>query len=259
MTPADRVDARVEPTADPIRILLSTYLFQDLSPAELEPLTRRLQSRSYRRGEYVFHSGDPAEHLHIVAAGQIRYSIITGDGDQWVLEVLTSGAVFGEPGLFAPERTRIVDAVAMQVSSVLSIGRACVVDFLHDHPPAMMRMLEALAADARLRTMAATEIGFMTILDRIVRKLIELSFTDGMEDDGRVQIALSVTQGTLAGLVGATRENVNRALSVLAADGTVRVENRRLLITDLAALRRRSERGWAPLYNRNQLATKLFR
>jgi CRP-like cAMP-binding protein len=210
--------------ADPVRVLLSTYLFQDLSPAELEPLARTLDSREYRRGEYVFRAGDPAEFLYVLAAGEIKYVMTTAEGDEWILEVLTPGAVFGEPGLFAPEHNRVVDALAIKPCSVLTIRRDRLIDFMQHHRPVLMRMLEGFAADVRLTVETVTDIGFAEIRGRIVRKLVELATKHGQEhEDGSVEIALTVSQATLAGLVGATRENVNRALRVLAGEGRVRL------------------------------------
>jgi CRP-like cAMP-binding protein len=247
------------PAVDSLRVLLSTYLFQDLSPAELEPLVKALHSREYLRGEYVFRAGDTAEFLYILAVGEIKYSINTAEGDEWILEIMTPGAVFGEPGLFAPERTRIVDALAIQRSSVLVIGRGRLVDFMQEHRPAMMRMLEALASEGRLTIETVTEIGYLQILERVQRKLLELATTHGQaREDGGVEIALSVSQATLAGLVGATRESVNRALSILAADGRVQVVKGRFRIADLASLRRNADREWTPLHRRNRLATQLL-
>lgn len=242
-----------------MRVLLSTYLFQDLTPAELEPLVKALHSREYLRGEYVFRAGDAADFLYILAAGQIKYSMTTAEGAEWVLEILTPGAVFGEPGLFAPERTRIVDALAMQRSSVLPIGRGRLIDFMQEHRPAMMRMLEGLATEGRLTIETVTEIGYLQILERVERKLLELASTHGQpREDGGIEIALSVSQATLAGLVGATRENVNRALSVLVSDGRVQLVKGRFVIADLTALRRNADRGWTPLHRRNRLATHLL-
>jgi CRP/FNR family transcriptional regulator, cyclic AMP receptor protein len=243
----------MEPAAaDPIRVLLSTYLFQDLNPAELQPLARTLHSREYQRGEYVFRAGDSAEFLHIVAAGQVKYFMTTAEGDEFVYEVLTPGAVFGEPGLFARERNRVVDAMAMAPSSVLFIRRDRLIDFMQHHRPAMMRMLEGLAAETRGIVEMVTDIGYAAIRVRLVRKLLKLAATHGLErEDGSAEIALTVSQTTLAGLVGATRENVNRALSILTAEGDVRVVQGRILLPDPAGLRARADRGWPPLRPRN--------
>ncbi|MDQ6876243.1 MAG: Crp/Fnr family transcriptional regulator [Candidatus Dormibacteraeota bacterium] len=240
--------------ADPIRVLLSTYLFQDLSPAELEPLAGAVESREYKRGQYVFRAGDSADCLYVLAAGQIKYSMPTAEGDEWILEVLTAGAVFGEPGLFAPERNRVVDALATRPSRVLAIRRDRLIDFLERHRPAMMRMLEGLAAEVRRTDETVTDIGFAEIRRRIVRKLLELAAQHGHErEDGSLEIALSVPQTTLAGLVGATRENVNRALRALSAEGKVRLVGGRFLVPDLVGLRREADRGRTPLRGRNRI------
>jgi CRP-like cAMP-binding protein len=243
--------------ADPVRVLLSSYLFQDLSPAELQPLAKSLQSRDYLRGEYVFHAGDAAESLYVLSAGQVKYFMTTVEGDEWVLEILTPGAVFGEPGLFAPERTRVVDALAMEPSSALFVGRGQLLGFLQRHQPAMMRMLEGLATDARATIETVTEIGFLQIQGRVVRKLLELATTHGQQrEDGSVEIALSVSQTTMAGLIGASRENVNRALGALTAGGSLQVVDGRFVIADPAGLRTEA-RGWIPLHRRNRLAQEL--
>jgi CRP/FNR family transcriptional regulator, anaerobic regulatory protein len=126
---------------DPVRVLLSTYVFQDLSPAEVEPLAKAVRVREYRRGEYLFHAGDPADFLHVVANGQIKNSMTTKDGDEFIYDVLTQGGVFGEPGIFSREHNRVLDAVAMERSTVIDIPREQLVDFMQRHRPVMMRIL----------------------------------------------------------------------------------------------------------------------
>lgn len=65
------------------------------------------------------------------------------------------------------------------------------------------------------------------------------------------EIALTMSQTTLAGLVGATRENVNRALSALTEAGDMRVVRGRFLISDPVGLSAKADRGWPPLHRRN--------
>jgi CRP-like cAMP-binding protein len=83
---------------------------------------------------------------------------------------------------------------------------------------------------------------------------MELAARHGQEhEDGSVEIALSVSQATLAGLAGATRENVNRALRALSTEGKVRLVRGRFLIRDPAALQREADRGRTPLQGRNRI------
>jgi CRP/FNR family cyclic AMP-dependent transcriptional regulator len=229
-------------------------LFQDLTPAELQPIADSLQPREYKRGDYVFRAGDPAEFLYILSTGQIKYFVTTVKGDEFVLEVLTPGAVFGEPGLFAPELNRVVDALAMESSTVQEMRRARLLDIMQSHPPVMMRMLEGLATESRfLVVKTINDVAYAEIRARVVRKILELATAHGQErQDGSMEIMLSVSQTTMAGMVGATRENVNRALGTLAADGDVQVVGGRLVIADPARLRQQAEGGVPLLHRRNR-------
>jgi CRP/FNR family transcriptional regulator, cyclic AMP receptor protein len=237
---------------DPVRVLLSTYVFQDLSPAEVEPLAKTARARDYRRGEYLFHAGDPADYLHVVASGQIKNSMTTKDGDEFIYDVLTQGGVFGEPGIFSREHNRVLDAVAMEPSTVLDIPREQLVDFMQRHRPVLMRILAGLASQAREPIETVTDIGYTQIRERVVHKLLQLAATHGQElADDSVEITLTVSQTTLAGLVGATRENVNRALGTLTADGDVRLVQGRIVIPNIAALRAKVDRGLQTVHRRN--------
>jgi len=103
-----------------------------------------------------------------------------------------------------------------------------------------------------------TEIGFLQIQGRVVRKLLELAATHGQQrEDGSVEIAVSVSQSTMAGLIGASRENVNRALGTLTAGGNVQVFDGHFVIADPVGLRTKADRGWIPLHRRNRLAEEL--
>ena len=52
---------------------------------------------------------------------------------------------------------------------------------------------------------------------------MELAETNSRRDDG-AGVTPKISQSTLAAMVGVSRENVNRALSTLAADGAIRIE-----------------------------------
>src|SRR5579884_2667180 len=175
---------------DLVRLLLNTYLFADLTPVEVEPLAARALVRLYRRGEYVFRVGDPPLTLHVVASGQLKESVVTIDGEEIITEVFTVGAVFGEPGLFARGGGRVVDVVAMQPSEVVAIAREPLIDFLLRHPPAVLRMLEGLAAQARTSVEDLSNVAFRRIQDRLVLKLLELVDTHGEPDGAGAAIRL---------------------------------------------------------------------
>jgi CRP-like cAMP-binding protein len=223
-------------TIDVVELLLDTYLFGDLTPAVVQPLADRARIRRYQRGEYVFHIGDRATALFVVAEGQLHEPVPSPEGGEVVFEVYTRAGVFGEPALFVPERTRIVDAVATTPATVIALDRPLLVEFLLRHPPVILRMLESLASQTRVSILDASALAHRPIRDRLVLKLLDFAQTHGQSSPHGTVIQLRLTQSDLAALIGASRENVNRALADLSRAGLITTHAGAITITQPNAL-----------------------
>lgn len=237
--------------SEPLRVLRQTYLFSDLSAAELEPLALVAVTRRFGPGDFVYRVGEPATSLIIVADGQLKEGLVTADGEEYIDEIYSAGGVAGEPGLFAVERDRVVDLVAMIPTTVLAIPRDRLVAFLLHHPPTMLRMLEGLATHARTAVEDVAHFGYNTVTERVAIKLVELAATHGEREAVGFRIRLSISQGTLASLIASRRENVNRALASLRRTGLVATEGDELVILDIEGLRRAAAVG-EPGHRRNR-------
>lgn len=206
---------------DLIGLLLAAPLFQDLSPIEVEQLGPRLSRAEVRRGDVVFSEGEPSDHLYLVAQGQTKCSRYGQSGDEVVTGVYSAGQLFGEQGLFYPGDARLTTAVATEPSVVFALHRDDLLRFLESHPPAMRRMLEMLSISVRQQTALFSAVAFQDIRGRVATQLLQLATTHGEPGPRGTRINLKLTQGTLAAMVAATRENVNRALASYIADGDI--------------------------------------
>jgi CRP/FNR family cyclic AMP-dependent transcriptional regulator len=237
--------------ADPDRVslLLDTYLFEDLSPAQVEPLARAALLRRVVRGEYVWHVGDTADALCVVASGQLKDSLVTEDGDELVHSYFGAGMVIGEPGFFAAERNRVMAVVAVEPSTLLMLERERLIPFIQRHPRVIARALEGLASVARGQTELITALARRPLQERLLLRLLDLAETNAPAV-GAASVTPKISRATLAAMVGASRENVNRALATLAAEGAIRIERGRYLITDPKRSRAGVSLGW-PLLTRS--------
>ena len=82
-----------------------------------------------------------------------------------------------------------------------------------------------------------SEVAYLDIPGRVARKLLELVAVHGTPANGGTRIEVRISQGTLAEMVAASRENVNRALAPLLSGGIVSHEGGRFTILDIARLR----------------------
>lgn len=242
---------RSHPDPDVLAVLRQTYLLEVVPPAALESLIPFAVPRGYERDAHVYSVGDAATHLPVVAVGKLKHSIPTPDGDELVLEVVQVGGICGEPGLFAREGIRIADLVALEPSVVIGIEKAGLIEFLTRHPAAMVRMLEGLAEQVRSTVEDLGAIAFQDIRGRLALKLLELAGMYGRSSPSGVRIDMRLSQTTLAGMIGATRENVNRAMRALSDSGHVRVSGMTIVVPDVDVLRAIAGGGHLATYRRN--------
>jgi CRP-like cAMP-binding protein len=242
-------------TTNAVTALLKTYLFADLTPAEIAPLARTVTHASFRAREAVYQPGDAADAIYVVLAGRLNETIGNAEGDELTTDLLTSGDVFGEVGTFSPERDRITSIVAVDDAQVLVLSRRTLLPYLLDHPPAMVRLLEALVAMIRESVELAATTAFTNIKDRVALRLAELADLHGAKHPAGVLIDMHLPQSLIASLVGASRTNVNRAIAELTAEGAVQNLGRHLIVTDPAALRASVTASERLLHRRNRRST----
>ncbi len=87
--------------------------------------------------------------------------------------------------------------------------------------------------------MHASEAAFQNLAGRVACKLVELGSRYGEAGPGGVRIPIRLTQETVANMLGASRENVSRALARLARQGEVRHQRGVLVIPRLDELAER--------------------
>jgi CRP-like cAMP-binding protein len=239
------------PEPDNVSLLMGTYLFEDLSPAEIEQLAREATVRRLVRGEYLFHVGDPADEICVVASGELKDSVLTEGGEEVVYTVYGTGMVLGEPGFFASEANRVMSVLAVEPTTLLVLGRDRLMPFLFRHPQVMKRALEGLASIARVSTEIITALARLPLRERLLLRLLELADRNAPGPDGE-GVTPKISQATLAAMVGVNRENVNRALAALSASGTVRFEGGRYVLSEPERLRQEIVQGWPQLDRRNR-------
>jgi CRP-like cAMP-binding protein len=220
-----------ETDLDRVSLLLGTYLFGDLSPAELEPLARATTIRDLVRSERVFNVGDPADAIYVVVSGQLKDTLTTADGDEVVFAVYGPGMIVGEPGFFAPERDRVMAVAALGPTRLLVLAREHLWAFLQQHPQVLVRALESVSTAARRSTDIITALSRLPLGERLFLRLLDLAETYRDAATGE-RFTPKISQSTLAAMVGASRENVNRALAALAAAGAIRIEKGRYAVRD---------------------------
>jgi CRP/FNR family transcriptional regulator, cyclic AMP receptor protein len=220
----------------PRELLVRCPLFTELPAAEAEKLAAFLRRRRYRAGEPVFREGDPGTALYIIQSGEVKILLGGSEGKEVVLALLGPGEFVGELALLDGE-PRSADAVVTTAAELQVLPREDFLRFLRDVPTVAVSMLASLSRRLRRTDRMVHDAAFSDVRTRVTRRLIELAETRGTPGEGGIVIGPRLTQGDLAGMVGATRESINKCLRYYTAQGLLRHERGRIVLLSIDRLR----------------------
>jgi CRP/FNR family cyclic AMP-dependent transcriptional regulator len=232
----------VPPAAEVIQLLAKARLFEGVTAAELETLRGAVRMRSFGKDSHVFREGDPGSHLYLIKSGQVKILRVAAGGGEIVFAVVGAGEIFGELSLFEPEGERSADAVALEPTECALLARDPVLAFLLEHPLLLLRMLTSLVGYIQRKDRAMAEVAFLDIPGRIAQRLVDLAESRGERVGEGVVIRIPLSQRTLAGMVGASRENVNRALHRFVELGYISQARGTITVLKPTELRKRASR-----------------
>jgi CRP-like cAMP-binding protein len=230
--------------ADDTRVrqaLRACGLFGAASDEVLDALVGVLRIRRFRRGETVFHQADPGDALFIVASGSVKVVLPSDEGPEpAIVAILGSGEFFGELAILdgAPHSATIV---AVEPTEALVLRRDAFLGLIDSDPELRRALLASLAGEIRRLTGHVEDLHFLDLPGRLASRILRLAAHQPVTPEG-VRIAWPYTQSELAGMIGGSRQSVNRLLADLTDQGLVRLERDHLVVADVDALARTVDR-----------------
>jgi CRP/FNR family cyclic AMP-dependent transcriptional regulator len=224
-------------SARPVLASLAAIPFFDgLDPDALERLAASMRSRRFRRGEVIFHIGDPGDALFVIVSGEVKISLPSETGDEAILATLRPGDVFGELALLdgAP---RSASASALMPTETVILPRDRFRELIATETGVRDALLASIAGELRRLTTHVEELHFLDITGRLAARLVRLAQESGTPlADGSLRLRTNLTQADLAAMVGCTRQSVNKLLGQFTDDGLLRLERDGIVVTDLEGL-----------------------
>lgn len=237
VAPATRFGVRRGERPDLLRAL---PLFSRVDDAELTALAACTRAHRLLRGQVLFHRGDPAHGFFVLIDGVIKLAVQGPDGSEKVLEVIQPGESFGEAMMLLAEPYPVT-ATALEPARLLAVPIEAVERLLRD-PMFARRMLAGMAF--RLRTMVRDVESYTlrSSRERVVAYLVASAdhtpsrAVVGTGEGTERVVVLPTSKQVTASRLNLTPETFSRVLRELSEQGLVRVDGRRIVVSDPAAL-----------------------
>ncbi len=125
-------------------LLQKTVLFRGSSVEEIDLASGLFQERQIKPSTTIFTEKMPAESLYVIKSGNVRITIMAGEGEEKSLLLLGPGEVFGELAVLH-EASRMVNARAETAVELLLMTRKDFQALLDLDPKTAARMLMGIS------------------------------------------------------------------------------------------------------------------
>jgi CRP/FNR family transcriptional regulator, cyclic AMP receptor protein len=182
--------------------------------------------KEFQKGDVVYAQGDPAMSVIYLQEGTIRLSVVNESGKEAVVALLGPGDFFGE-GSLAGQSVRMGTARAVVPSTTLVIEKKEMFKALHEQHGLSDRFIAfMLARNIRIEEDLIDQL-FNSSEKRLARTLLLLARYG--KDDSPHAVLPTISQETLAEMVGTTRSRVNffmnkfRKLGFIKYNGVIEI------------------------------------
>src|ERR1700682_2057411 len=161
---------------------------------------------AFLRKETIFKQGDDADAVFYVQEGKVSLTVVSKNGKEATLGILSQGEFFGE-GSLAGQRLRMGSASAMTDCEILRIDKKAMMLALHrEHTFSDLFVAYLLARNIRYEEDLVDQL-FNSSEKRLARILLLLAHF-GKEGVPEAVIP-KISQETLADMIGTTRSRVS--------------------------------------------------
>jgi CRP/FNR family transcriptional regulator, cyclic AMP receptor protein len=191
----------------------------------LEIIPKRKLIR-YKTGTPIFHAGDPNDYIYYVDVGRIKVSIVSKDGKEAVIGLVTPGQFLGESALMDYPK-RMAEATCLTECRLWRFEKNQVLQLLRENKQFSNQFLRYLLERNRRYEEDIAAQRFNCSEKRLARALLLLAH---LGESGSTKTVPAVSHQTLAELVGTTRARITGFMSHFRELGYIEYDRRNLTV-----------------------------
>ncbi len=177
--------------------------------------------------ETFFAQGDPADSVFYLQKGRAKLTVVSQNGKEATITLLSAGDFVGEESLAAIVGLRMATATAVNACTALKIGRLEMIRVMHDEHAFADNFLKFLLARS-MRTQADLVDQLFNSSEKRLARILLLMAEFGEPGEPETFIP-PITQESLAEMIGTTRSRVSffmnrfRKLGFIDYNGRIQV------------------------------------
>ncbi len=212
-----------------VELFKKVPLFSSIGGKELEYLAGKSYEKTCEKDNIILQRGEKSGILGILISGQLKVTMLSLQGREITLAILTPYSFIGEMSLLDDE-PHSATVMTLKKSKLLIVSQNDFHDLLKANPDVCLYLLKTHVKLVRKLSDRIADLKFMDIFQRTAKKLVDMYVTGNEEP-------IEITHQELANLVGSNRENVTRALNEIEKRELTYMKKGQIVIKDLEGLK----------------------
>jgi CRP-like cAMP-binding protein len=198
--------------------------------SQLEKFAGDLVIKSYKKNEIIFDQDEEAKLVYLLISGVVRVSYLNSHEKQTIVSLVPAGEFFGLDSLI-PKTEHPFRSEAFENSTVGCIKPQSFIEILLGTPyESFLRWYTSTSLPGRKSYIHCIRGIGLDLRRRIALELLNLADLFGTTDARGLMIALSISHEDLAGIVGASRQQVTQHLNEFDRERVIIREGRRIIV-----------------------------
>lgn len=216
-----------QPKSEALESLRLIPLFSAVSDDDLASIASLLIERRFPKHKTIVEEGLAGDYMYVIREGRVKVTKLSGDGREKILEMLDSGAFFGEMSLL-DNAPRSASVKALTDVRILALARNDFLNVLRRSPDLALAVIREITQRLRQQDEQASSLSFQRVRQRTMGLLVRLAREESTAPDRRA--TPSLTHQQIADMIGTSRETVTRAIKGLKAEGWLEQDGKHYLV-----------------------------
>lgn len=193
--------------------------------------------KKFKNNEIIFLEEDKEDCLFYIESGLVKLSMISNEGKEKTLFLLSGGHFFGEVSL-GDGLKYLVNAETISDTSIYTITYKELREILLAEPELAFELLRVMSEKMRLITQQIKDMVFYDITGRLASQIMLFCQQFGYQTEEGIVINLVLTHQELANILGASRVTVTKTLNQFQEENLIKIVNRKIIVLDMEKLSR---------------------
>ena len=230
----------VEQGRDARQCLRQCLLFSRLDDAGFEQILAHTRLVDLAENDRLFEQQQPARDIFLLRSGQVKLALISPEGHEKVIDLISPGVTFAEAVMFSGSPVYPVTATALVVSQVWCIDAATYEGILRQSTDACFAVMAQMSRRLHWQIAELDRLTLHNAAFRVVAYLLEQLPSTHL---AAAVVQLDTPKHVIASRLSVTPETLSRTFAKLSREGYLDIVDNSVTVHDIDKLRAYGQAG----------------